>query len=259
MIDIFAALHYTEDRQLTFAVFQLERATCSWWNVIRMKWEREQTLRTCVNFMKEFNAKYFPPLIQKKKKDEFIRVRQGAQTVAEYESQFTRLSKFAPELIVTEQRRIRRFVEEMNVEIQKDLAVAQINTFSDVVEKVQQVESTRLQVRTFQVKKRGLPGSSSGQGNKNAPPKFGRGTDRIKLPEMPRGAPSRGSLGGREQQRGASQEGSTLASRVSCGYCGKPNHTEENCWRKERKCLRYGSADHQIANYLVPPREESRT
>ncbi|XP_071914062.1 uncharacterized protein [Coffea arabica] len=138
MIDIFATLHYTEERQ---------------WNVIRMKWEREQTPRTWVNFMKEFNAKYFPPLVQEQKEDEFIRLCQRAQTVAEYESYFTRLSKFAPELIVTEQRRIRRFILGLNVEIQKDLAVVQINTFSDTVEKFLRVENARFQVRTFQAKK----------------------------------------------------------------------------------------------------------
>ena len=37
MVDIFAALHYTEERQVSFAVFQLEGAAHSWWNVIRQK------------------------------------------------------------------------------------------------------------------------------------------------------------------------------------------------------------------------------
>ena len=122
-----------------------------------MKWEREQIPRTWVNFMREFNAKYFSPLIQEKKEDEFIRFRQGAQTVAEYESQFSRLSKFTPELIVTEHRRLRRFVPGLNIEIQKDLAVAQTNTFRDAVAKVLLVENARMQVRIFQTKKRGFP------------------------------------------------------------------------------------------------------
>nr|XP_027062796.1 uncharacterized protein LOC113689175 [Coffea arabica] len=46
---------------------------------------------------------------------------------------------------MTEQRRIRRFVQGLNVEIQKDLAVAQINAFSDAEEKEQRVENARLQ------------------------------------------------------------------------------------------------------------------
>ncbi|XP_071921807.1 uncharacterized protein [Coffea arabica] len=252
MIDIFAALHYSEERQVTFAVFQLEGAVRSWWNVIRMKWDWEQTPRTWVNLMRDFNAKYFSPLVQEKKEDEFIRLRQGAQTVAEYESQFTRLPKFAPELILTEQRRVRRFIQRLNVEIQKDLAVAQINTFSEVVEKALRVENARLQVRNFQVKKRGFFASSSTQGDKSTPPKFGRGAGGGRLSGMARGTPPRGGQNGRGQQRSASQGSSASVSR---GPCGKPNDTEDNCWRKERKCLRCGSAEHQIANCPVLPRE----
>ena len=114
-----------------------------------------------MNFVREFNAKYFPPLIQEKKEDEFIRLRQGTQSVAEYESQFTRLAKFSPELIMTKQRRVRRFIQGLNVKIQKDLAVTQINTFSDVVDKALRAENARLQVRNFQVRKRGFSGGSS--------------------------------------------------------------------------------------------------
>ncbi|XP_027071884.1 uncharacterized protein [Coffea arabica] len=150
MVDIFAALHYTEERQ-------------------------------------------------ERKEDEFIRLRQGAQSVAEYESQFTRLSKFVPELIMTEQRMIRRFVQGLNVEIEKDLAVAQINAFSEAVEKAQQMESARLQVRNFQAKKRGFPRSSSGQGDKSAPPKYGRGAEDGRQTGAGRGAQSRGGPAGRGQ------------------------------------------------------------
>nr|XP_027120539.1 uncharacterized protein LOC113737513 [Coffea arabica] len=220
-----------------------------------MKWDREQTPRTWVNFMRDFNAKYFPPLVQEKKEDEFIRLRQGTQSVAEYESQFTRLSKFAPELILTEQRRVRRFIQGLNVEIQKDLAVAQINIFSDAVEKALRVENARLQVRNFQVKKRGFSASSSNQGDKGTPPKLGRGAGGGRQPGMTRGTPPRGGHNGRGPQRSASQGSSASVPRGPCGFCGKPNHTEDNCWRKERKCLRCGSAEHQIANCPVLPRE----
>ncbi|XP_027156499.1 uncharacterized protein LOC113757351 [Coffea eugenioides] len=208
MIDIFAALHYSEERQVTFTVFQLEGAARSWWNIIRTKWEREQTPRTWVNFVREFNAKYFPPLIQEKKEDEFIRLRQGTQSVAET---------------------VRRFIQGLNVEIQKDLDVAQITTFSDAVEKALRAENARLQVRNFQVRKRGLSGA--------------------------RGTQPRGGQTGRGQQRSASHESSATVSRGPCGFCGKLNHAENNCWRKERKRLRCGSAEHQIANCPVQSRE----
>ncbi|XP_027067870.1 uncharacterized protein [Coffea arabica] len=259
MIDIFAALRYSEERQVTFAVFQLEGAARSWWNIIRTKWEREQTPRTWTNFVREFNAKYFPPLVQEKKEDEFIRLRQGTQSVAEYESQFTRLSKFAPELILTEQRRARRFLQGLNVEIQKDLAVAQITTFSDAVEKALRSENARLQVRNFQNRKRGATGSSSTQGDKSTPPKFGRGAGGGRFASPARGAPSRGSQPGRGQQRSTSQGSSATVARGPCGFCGKPNHTEDDCWRKQNKCLRYGSAEHRLASCPVQARDVKGT
>ena len=98
--------------------------------------------------MREFNAKYFPPLVLEKKENAFIRLCQGTQSVAEYKGQFTRLSKFAPELIMTKQRRVRHFIQGFNVKIQKDLAVAQINTFSDAVEKVLLAENARFKLGT---------------------------------------------------------------------------------------------------------------
>ncbi|XP_027118577.2 uncharacterized protein [Coffea arabica] len=255
MEDIFAALHYSEERQVTFAVFQLEGAARSWWNVVRAKWEREQTPRTWLNFTREFNEKFLPPLIQEKREDEFIKLRQGTSSVAEYETQFTRLSKFAPELVVSEQKRIRRFIQGLNVEIQKDLAAAQIDTFKDALEKAQRVEQARSQVRTFQAKRRGASSSTPSRGDQNVPPpKFGRGAGGGRITGIPRGGTSsRGAQSGRGQgqQKTGSQGVPAPTTRVSCGYCGKPNHTEDNCWKKLKKCLVCGSSEHQIATCPV--------
>ena len=103
-----------------------------------------------------------------------------------------------------------------------------------------------LPFRNFQAKKRRFFGSSSGQGDKSAPPKFRRGAGGGRQSSVGRGAQSRGGPIGRIQG-GGFQRGSDSASRGPCGYCGKPNHTEDNCWKKQGKCLRCGSADHQLA------------
>ena len=83
---------------MNFAVFQFEGAACSCWNVIKAKWEREQTPWIWANFEREFNAKFLPPMIQEKREDDFIRLKQGLLSVTEYEERFTKLFKFAPEL-----------------------------------------------------------------------------------------------------------------------------------------------------------------
>ncbi|XP_027169495.1 uncharacterized protein LOC113769230 [Coffea eugenioides] len=127
MMDIFAALGYPEERQT------------SW---------------TWVNFTREFNEKYLPPIVQERREEDFICLRQGPLSVAEYETQFTKLSRFAPELVLTDRKRIRRFVQGLNVEIQEALAAAQLDTFSQTLEKAQRIETARSQVKVFRDKKR---------------------------------------------------------------------------------------------------------
>nr|XP_027109267.1 uncharacterized protein LOC113729140 [Coffea arabica] len=218
--DIFAALNYAEERQVTFAAFQFEGAARSWWNL-------------------------------------------GATSVAEYEVQFTKLSRFAPELIATEQRRVRRFVQGLNVEIQEGLAAVRIDTFADAVERAQRVEVARAQVKSFQAKKRFAPSSSREPTYGNAlPAKIGRRTSGVNSPGAPRGALARGtgarSAGGRDngarggpngrgQSRNASQGGRAITPQTTCGYCKRPGHTVDGCWRKQGKCLKCGSSEHQIS------------
>ncbi|CAH2812730.1 MAG: hypothetical protein CBHOC_5422, partial [uncultured Caballeronia sp.] len=107
MSDIFAALDYTEGRQISFASFQFEGPARAWWNMVQAKWVAEMVPRTWANFTREFNSKYLPPIVQERREEAFSRCRQGMQTVAEYETQFTKLARYAPELVATEQRRMK--------------------------------------------------------------------------------------------------------------------------------------------------------
>ncbi|XP_071933796.1 uncharacterized protein [Coffea arabica] len=261
--DIFAALNYAKERQVTFAAFQFEGAARSWWILVRVNWDRNHTPRTWANFTREFNAKFLLSLIQEKREDDFIKCNQGATSVAEYEVQFTKLSRFAPELIATEQRRVRRFVQGLNVEIQEGLAAVRIDTFADAVERAQRVEVARAQVKSFQAKKRFAPSSSRELTYGNALlAKIGRGTSGVNSPGAPRGALARGtgarSAGGRDngarggpngrgQSRNASQGGRAITPQTTCGYCKRPGHTVDGCWRKQGKYLKCGSSEHQIS------------
>ncbi|XP_027157258.1 uncharacterized protein LOC113758727 [Coffea eugenioides] len=208
--NIFDALDYSEEREVNFAVFQLEGPARAWWNVIRNKWEREQTPRTWMNFVLEFNEKFLPPLVQEKREDDFIKLRQGTSSVAEYETEFTKLSRFAPELVITERKRIRRFIQGLNLEIQDGLAAAQIETFSDALEKAQRVQISKAKLRVFQVRKRDAPSSSHPEASRNTvpPPKVGKGAGGVRLPlpsssqmQQLEGTPSQGTQIKRGQSR----------------------------------------------------------
>ncbi|KND53919.1 hypothetical protein BSCH_00004c [Candidatus Paraburkholderia schumanniana] len=198
MCDIFTTLNYTEDRRVAFATFQFEGAARSWWSVVRNKWERDQTPWNWENFKREFDEKFLPSMVQEKREEEFIKLKQGTLSVTDYEAQFTKLAKFVPEFVATDQRRIRRFVQGLNVEIKAALAAVPSNTFTEVLEKALRIESSRLQVRAFHAKKRNLSSvSGSGTVELSAPaPKAGRGIGGIRTAGLTKGSVSRGASSG---------------------------------------------------------------
>ncbi|XP_027156973.1 uncharacterized protein LOC113780155 [Coffea eugenioides] len=193
-----------------------------------------------------------PDLAEERREDDFIRLRQGASSVVEYETQFTKLSRFASELVLTEQKRIRRFIHGLNVEIQEALAATQLDTFSQALEKAQRIETARKQVKAFHDRKRRQPDSSNfatGQSSRSVPPfKRGRGTDGPR----PAGTLDQGNFGrgrvGQGPQRGVQRRVLTSGTRPTCGFCGA-NHTDENCWKNSsiRKCYKCGSTEQLIA------------
>nr|XP_027077041.1 uncharacterized protein LOC113700796 [Coffea arabica] len=63
-----------------------------------------------------------------------------------------------------------------------------------------------------------------------------------------RGALSRGGSSGPTQARRVPSTGSAMTPQVTCRYCEKSNHSENDCWRKSGKCLACGSTEHQLAN-----------
>ncbi|XP_071929077.1 uncharacterized protein [Coffea arabica] len=256
MINIFAALNYTEQRQVNFAVFQFEGPARAWWNVIRAKWEREQTVWTWANFIREFNEKYRPPLVQERREDEFIGLRQGTLSVAEYETKFTKLSKFASELVATEPRRVRRFIQGLNLDIQEVLAAAQVNTFTEALGKAQRIENAKAQVKASQTRKRGAAGSMSEEPSESITPSKVQKVNFLSHPPWTRGPSDERSTKGSQVGHGEIfQKSQQVASSLTCGYCGKANHIESDCWRRGRKCLICGSGDHQVSNC---PRKQSR-
>ncbi|XP_020271784.1 uncharacterized protein LOC109846955 [Asparagus officinalis] len=70
-------------------------------------------------FKKIFYEKYFPSTVRKQKEQEFRKLEQGDKTVAEYEEEFTYLSKFAIHLLGNEEDRARRFEEGLRPDIRK--------------------------------------------------------------------------------------------------------------------------------------------
>ena len=69
------------------------------------------------DFLRELADKYTPPVYKSKKKVEFLKLEQNDESVAEYELQFVRLSKYAPEEITTDKMKRDRFERGLKLEI----------------------------------------------------------------------------------------------------------------------------------------------
>ena len=98
------------DQKATRAVSLLQGATYDWWKLV-LRNPLLPDLVTWDYFVTEFNTKYVTDDYKESKWKQFLTLKQGKLTVAEYEKEFSHLSKYAPESILTEKFRCRQFEE----------------------------------------------------------------------------------------------------------------------------------------------------
>ena len=88
------------DQKATCAVSLLEGVTYDWWK-LALRNPLLPDLFTWDYFIIEFNTKYVTNDYKESKWKQFFTLRQGNLTVAEYEKEFSHLSKYAPEFVLT--------------------------------------------------------------------------------------------------------------------------------------------------------------
>ena len=69
------------------------------------------------DFLQAFTDKYMLAVYKEKKKLEFLNLMQDDLSVANYEVQFMRLSKYAPEEVATDELKRNKFERGLNLEI----------------------------------------------------------------------------------------------------------------------------------------------
>ena len=73
-------------------------------------------------FIQEFRAKYITKMYRESKWKQFLNLKQRNLSVAEYEKEFNHLSRYAPELVLTEAFRCRQFEDGQHDSIKRYLA-----------------------------------------------------------------------------------------------------------------------------------------
>ncbi|XP_012477659.1 uncharacterized protein LOC105793279 [Gossypium raimondii] len=91
-------------------------------------------------FQNEFKKKYVSQLFINRKKKEFLELKQGNQTVIEYEREFVQLSKYARNIVSNEEEMCLRFKDGLNDDIRMAVVALNLQEFVELLERVQQVE-----------------------------------------------------------------------------------------------------------------------
>ena len=120
-------------------------------------------------FVQEFRAKYVTEMYRESKWKQFLNLKQMNLSVAKYEKEFSHLSKYAPELVLTEAFRCRQFEDGLHDSIKRYLvpmtSLQQVN-FYQLVQVAMKVERLETSNKERSQKKKFSRGASSFSGKR---------------------------------------------------------------------------------------------
>ncbi|KAL5546500.1 hypothetical protein UlMin_006187 [Ulmus minor] len=80
-----------------------------WWDSVKLR--RNVHAMTWVEFVGEFNQKYYNQAAMRAKQKEFLNLKQGNMTVIEAVTKFEQLARLCPSLVATEEERTRKMMD----------------------------------------------------------------------------------------------------------------------------------------------------
>jgi len=80
-----------------------------------------------------FRGHHIPPGLMRMKAAEFMRLTQGSKTLTEYMHAFNNLSRYAPEFVNTEEKKIESFKRGLGTKLMKTMANSRCATYNEFV------------------------------------------------------------------------------------------------------------------------------
>ena len=114
-------LRCSAEQRVACAVSLLQSKAYDWWKLV-LKGPRFSDPMPWDFFVQEFWANYFIDMYKKAKLKQFMNLKQRSLLVAEYEKEFSHLSKYVPESILTEAFWCKQFEDGLNESIKRYLA-----------------------------------------------------------------------------------------------------------------------------------------
>jgi hypothetical protein len=161
----FRLLHCTEVQKTLFAAQQLRGDASVWWaNYTATRPAYYQV--PWAEFRNAFHAYYIPACVMRKKRQEFMDLKQGGRSMHDYSKQFNHLAQYAPDQVDTDEKKKDRFMIGLSTKLQERMALNTGGTFPEFISNVMIAEDAiRAHKETKKRKVVAAPSSS-------APPKY---------------------------------------------------------------------------------------
>jgi hypothetical protein len=155
----FGLLRYSETQKPLFAAQQLRGPASTWWgNFVAIQPANHQV--TWEEFKVAFREHYIPEGVLHMKQEEFMKLKQGGDTVNQYLNKFNHLSQYAIDQVNTDLKKKNCFMRGLNDRLQRKMATCIDLTYGKAV-------STALSVEAKYAgsgKNKGFGGEKSNQG-----------------------------------------------------------------------------------------------
>ena len=104
------------NEKVLYATHYLSGPARAWWETTKALQPADQIVNW-EDFKARFRKKHIPSGLIERKKDEFRRFRQGSKDVVGYLDEFTELSRYAPDDMDTEAKKMERFINGLHDEM----------------------------------------------------------------------------------------------------------------------------------------------
>ncbi|XP_021898880.1 uncharacterized protein LOC110815391, partial [Carica papaya] len=211
---LFEVMTVTTEQRVQLATFMLRGSAEHWWKLKRgalvppITWEV---------FLEAFNAEYFPDFLRQRKESEFTELRQVRLSMVEYAEKYIDLGRFAPEVMMNETKKARRFEKGLRLELYHQVAMFALPTYQMVLEKAQLIEA---------LYKEQIDNNKRPSSYRRPPPSSGQTEKRQRV--VQEAVPSH----------------QMAPSSMMCPRCGK-NHGGRPCMSGQ-SCYRCGSTQHFV-------------
>ncbi|GMN24421.1 hypothetical protein TIFTF001_043776, partial [Ficus carica] len=230
----------TDQEKVFCASYVMKKDARYWWETVQMR--RNVLEMTWNDFIQEFNDKFYNRMAMKAQQNEFNNIKQGTISVTEAVRKFDQLARLCPDLVPTEDERVRRMLDMFRPEIAVviDSGEKPPTTVAEYVERALRAEYRLAQAKQerakfFEEKKNEKSQSKQNQGNQlnNLGNRSNPNGNHFNQNHNKR----KGNFNGNKNQKNHPQKKNNIVY-PTCTKCGKKHQGE--CKLGSNTCYLYG-------------------